>query len=149
MSYNQLLKGRYSQDFHVYHITVCTQDKFPYFNDFVLSRLLISEMKRLEDNKYLVSLAFVIMPEHFHWLIQLAEHSSLSASLQQLKGRSARKINCQLNRRGPLWQKGYHDHAIRQDENLCAVARYVVSNPLKNGLVNSLAFYPHWDAIWV
>ncbi len=48
-----------------------------------------------------------------------------------------------------MWQKGFHDHAIREEEDLRAVARYVVANPVRAGLVQSVRDYPHWDARWV
>jgi hypothetical protein len=49
----------------------------------------------------------------------------------------------------PICQSGCHDRAIRQEENLPSVARYVVSNPVRAGLVVRTGQYPHWDAIWV
>ncbi len=48
-----------------------------------------------------------------------------------------------------LWQKGFHDRALRREEDLVTVARYVVANPLRAGLVEKLGDYPLWDAIWV
>jgi len=46
------------------------------------------------------------------------------------------------------WQPGFHDRAIRSDEDLQALARYVVANPLRAGLVTSIGRYSHWDAVW-
>jgi len=51
--------------------------------------------------------------------------------------------------RGPVWQKGYYDHALRDEENLAAVARYIVANPLRAGLARNVADYPLWDAVWI
>jgi putative transposase len=48
-----------------------------------------------------------------------------------------------------LWQKGYHDRAIRREEDLLAVARYIVANPLRAGLVKRVGDYPLWDAVWL
>ncbi|MFB6261862.1 MAG: transposase, partial [Thiohalorhabdaceae bacterium] len=61
-----------------------------------------------------------------------------------------RRINAQRNLPGsPVWQPGFHDRAIRREEDLEAVARYVVANPLRAGLVDRIADYPHWDAAWL
>jgi REP element-mobilizing transposase RayT len=49
----------------------------------------------------------------------------------------------------PVWQNGFHDHALRQEEDLAEVARYIVANPLRAGLVERLGDYPHWHAIWL
>ncbi|BAU72594.1 Transposase [Metapseudomonas furukawaii] len=58
-------------------------------------------------------------------------------------------MNALRNRSGRLWQKGFHDHALRSDEDVKTVARYVVANPLRAGLVERLADYPFWNAIWL
>ncbi|MFP3408382.1 transposase, partial [Pseudomonas sp. SIMBA_065] len=48
-----------------------------------------------------------------------------------------------------IWQPGYQDHALRREERLVHVARYIVANPLRAGLVKSVRDYPHWDAVWL
>jgi len=49
----------------------------------------------------------------------------------------------------PIWQDGYHDHALRAEESLEDVARYIVMNPVRAGLVKSVREYPLWDAKWL
>ena len=46
-------------------------------------------------------------------------------------------------------QAGYYDHALRQEEDMQKIARYIVANPIRAGLVNKVGDYPHWDAIWL
>lgn len=89
------------------------------------------------------------MPDHLHWLFQMGEAAPLERVVKALKARSARRINQQLNRRGPLWQKAYYDHALRQDEDVRQIARYICANPLRAGLTQVVGDYPHWDAIWL
>ncbi len=43
----------------------------------------------------------------------------------------------------------HQDHALRKDEDLVHLARYVVANPVRAGLVERLGDYPLWDAQWV
>lgn len=50
---------------------------------------------------------------------------------------------------GTCWQPAFHDHALRKDEDRINVARYIVANPLRAGLVERLGDYPHWDSIWL
>jgi hypothetical protein len=38
---------------------------------------------------------------------------------------------------------------LRKDEDLQTVARYIVANPLRAGLVEKIGDYPLWDAIWL
>ncbi|MNN75503.1 hypothetical protein D3C81_1918110 [compost metagenome] len=54
-----------------------------------------------------------------------------------------------MGRTGKVWQSGYHDHALRRDEDLKAAARYLVANPLRAGLVKSVRDYPFWNAVWL
>mgnify|MGYP001613867795 CR=1 FL=1 len=41
-----------------------------------------------------------------------------------------------------LWQKGYHEHIVRDDESALAIARYIVANPVRAGLVVEPRDYP-------
>ena len=88
------------------------------------------------------------MPDHLHWLVTL-QTGSISKLMQRIKGQSAISINHALGIHGQLWQKGFHDRAIRKEEDLQAIARYVVANPLRAGLVDRIGDYPLWDAIWL
>jgi putative transposase len=144
-----LLKGRTSQTSRIYHVTTCTLNRHPWFVEFRIARIVIAEMRRLQEEQRVVSLAWVVMPDHVHWLLQLQEGSGLSLVIKSLKGRSSRQIRLQSGHTAPVWQRGYHDHALRCDENVPQVARYIVANPLRAGLVERIGLYPHWDAIWL
>ena len=88
------------------------------------------------------------MPDHFHWLVVL-QRSSLDQLMCRTKSLSTRAINQATGRTGSRWQQGYHDHALRNEEDLKRVARYVIANPLRAGLVKRVGDYPLWDAIWL
>ena len=47
------------------------------------------------------------------------------------------------------WQSGFHDHALRTEEDVRNVARYVIANPQRAGLVEHVSDYPWWDARWL
>lgn len=136
-----LRKGRISQQGAVYLMTANTHERFPFFQDFMLGRILVGEMKSLQQCNMVDSLAFVVMPDHLHWLFQLQGNLGLSQIVRRLKGRSARGINIKLGRTGTVWQTGFHDHALRKDEDVQGVARYIVANPLRAGLVERIGDY--------
>jgi REP element-mobilizing transposase RayT len=108
----------------------------------------VKEFQTAQNQGLADSLAWVVMPDHFHWLIEL-KSGSLAALMQATKSRSAIAVNRCRGCNERLWQKGYHDRAIRYDEDLITVARYVLANPLRAGLVGRVGDYPLWDAIWV
>lgn len=88
------------------------------------------------------------MPDHFHWLIELQD-GSLSGLMQRIKSLSTKAVSLSTGRKISLWQRGFHDRALRREEDLVKLARYVVANPLRAELVEKLGDYPLWDAIWV
>ena len=95
------------------------------------------------------TVCFVIMPDHVHWLLQLLDGANLSKVVHKIKSSSAQKLNIEINRRGRFWQPGFHDHAIRSHQSLREIARYIVANPLRAGIVRHVGSYPHWDAMWL
>ena len=149
MSYDALLRGRHSLHHQVYCITTVTRDRCPLFTDITTARLLVHELRRLHEYGNVISLAWVVMPDHLHWLIQLNERWTLSRVVKTIKARSALTINHHLCQHGSLWQRAYYDRAVRKDEDIRQIARYIIANPLRAGLVRDICDYPHWDCIWM
>jgi len=42
-----------------------------------------------------------------------------------------------------LWQPGYHDRILRDDESTEATARYILENPVRGGLARQIGEYPY------
>jgi len=137
MSYNDLLKGRFSEYGQEHLITAVTHNPSPLFNDFHCARLLINTLRESEHHHDCEWLCWVIMPDHFHGLLQLnnSPPHNVSAVMKFIKGQSGRMINHYLNQSGSLWQTGLYDNALRKEEDRLSIARYVVANPLRAGLV--------------
>jgi REP element-mobilizing transposase RayT len=145
-SSHALRKGRVSLQNQIYLVTFVTQEREHRFQNFQCARLIVNSLK---NSRHARTLAFVVMPDHVHWLIQLLGHANLSKVLQTTKSSSARLLNSYLGRKGRFWQDGFHDHALRKEEAVKDAARYIISNPLRAGLVSTVRDYPHWDAVWV
>jgi REP element-mobilizing transposase RayT len=94
-------------------------------------------------------LAWVLMPDHAHLLIELGQSSHLSSLVRRIKAASANAANQAAERRGSVWSPGFHDHALRAEESLRDAARYIVRNPVRAGLVEQCGDYPFWDAVWI
>jgi putative transposase len=138
-----LRKGRLSLPAQVYHITAVTFDRHPVFSDLRSARLLINALREAQTRGAAMTLAFVVMPDHMHWLLQLEAGTSLSNLVGAVKAVTAHGVGRRI------WQSGFHDHALRQEEDLAKLARYIVANPLRAGLVQRIGDYPHWDAAWL
>ncbi|MEE8248677.1 MAG: transposase [Gammaproteobacteria bacterium] len=142
--------GRSSEPNRIYLVTAVTRDRARIFELFAAGRILVSAFRFEERQKRAKTLAYVVMPDHFHWLVQLGQKEPLPRVVQFVKNISARNVNRISNRTGQrVWQPGFHDHAVRREEDLAAIARYIVANPLRSGLVQRIGDYPLWDAIWV
>lgn len=138
-----LRKGRYSLPNQIYHITTTTKNRTQIFSEFTAARALIKTMQKADGLNFTHTLAFVVMPDHLHWLMQLNADMSLSNVIKSMKSQSAKVIG------QPIWQAGYYDHAIRKDEDIQNIARYIIANPIRAGLVTKVGDYPHWDAMWL
>ncbi|MGR6652902.1 REP-associated tyrosine transposase [Pseudomonas mosselii] len=145
---SQLRLGRFSEPGRLYLLTTETLNRTPYLADFRSARLLIAQLRIAEAEGIARSLAWVVMPDHFHWLVELGSRD-LKTLMRRIKSRSTRMINGYQGRVGRLWQQGFHDRALRREEDVQAVARYIVMNPKRAGLVERVGDYPHWDAIWL
>lgn len=104
---------------------------------------MIQVMMGHEERGFAQTLCFVVMPDHLHWMIQLGDLKNIGEAVQALKSLTSRRIGC------PVFQKGYYDHAVRREEDIKALARYIVANPLRSGMVDNINDYPHWDAVWL
>ena len=104
-------------------------------------RQVVSALRREQDVGNADTLSYVVMPDHVHWLMQLTGRKNLSITVGNVKAISAKKTNILLGRTGPIWQTGFHDRAIRKEEDLPAVARYIVANPIRAGLVKRAGDY--------
>lgn len=142
MPYTDLRKGRVSQSGIVYHVTTVTKNRTPYFNLLANGRKVVQQLITLQEEGITEILCYVLMPDHLHWLMVLHK-STLPGVMQLLKGRSARAIG------GSIWQANYYDHAVRQEEDLRGIARYIVANPLRANLVEQINDYSLWDAVWL
>ena len=146
---NNLRKGRVSESGRAYILTTVTAERRPVFSGLTCGREIAQAIAHHDEAGWSKSLAWVVMPDHMHWLLVLGERGGLDDLMRSFKGYTARILNEHLQRKGqPLWQPGYHDHAVRRDEDLRKLARYIIGNPLRAGLVEDIREYPLWDAVW-
>lgn len=145
-----LRKGRYSQAGQWYAVTTVVYERKPLFHDLYLGRIVVNAMRYQDSQGYATTIAYVVMPDHLHWLFQLSGNHSLDKLVKSVKQFSATQINRRLGRTGqPVWQEGYYDHALRTEEDIKPAARYIVANPLRAGLVEKIGDYSLWDAIYL
>ena len=144
-----LRRGRYSAPNLIYHVTTATAWRRKLFTDFAQAREVVKTLRTETEGRSCNTLCFMLMPDHLHWLMQVGTGGSLTVCVNNVKANSARRINALKGRNERIWQKGFYDRALRSDEDVVAVARYIVANPLRAGIVEHVGEYPFWDAVWV
>ncbi len=94
--------------------------------------------------------AYTIMPNHVHLLIKPNKIDDQTVELGEImrliKGRSARRMNQILGRKGTVWQREYYDHYVRNMREFDNIVGYILENPVKAGLVS---YDEKWKWSWV
>ena len=146
-----LREGRVSIPGQVYHVTARTKSGMHVFENSVAAFAACSAFHKVGKLTDARLLAWVLMPDHAHWLVDLGALDDLSQLVARLKSMSAGACNNALGsaKTTSVWQAGFYDRAIRREDDLLAAARYVVANPLRAGLVSRVGDYPWWNSAWL
>jgi len=142
-----------------YFVTICTHDHKCLFGDVIDSEMRLNELggiahaewRRTAEIRSEIALdAFVIMPNHMHAVVFIADdpptssaaalprtlrgtgHRSLSALVAGFKAATTRRANA-LRRRPivPFWQRNYYEHIVRNEQDLERIRQYVADNPAR------------------
>lgn len=82
-------------------------------------------------------LAWCVMPNHAHVLIETLPSYPLSQVVHSWKSFTAKQANTLLGRNGIFWVREYYDRFIRNDRHLTEAINYIEQNPVKAGLVQN------------
>ena len=124
------LKDRSPEPGRIYLITTVTDHRRPIFSDFTLGRLVVNQLKHAHDEGIVQSIAWIVMPDHCQWLVEL-RHKTMGEVMCRVKSRSSRSINETTRSSERVWQKGYYVRALRKEDDLKATARYLIVNDEK------------------
>ena len=144
---NRLTEYDYSQP-NAYFITICTKNKSKLFWESVGASIARPENLYLSTNGRIVEEAilnipkhypmisvdnYVVMPNHIHLLLQIHPDDcgramlapTISVVVQQMKGYVTKKIGTSI------WQKLFHDHVVRGEQDYLKIWNYIEGNPSK------------------
>lgn len=131
-----------------YFITVCTKDRRNLFHNVgaVIDRplgessyteygkIVDAVIRKIPERYPAVTIdKYVVMPNHVHILLRINADNigrpmvapTVSTIVQQMKGRASKDAGI------PLWQKGFHDHVVRGNEDYLEIWQYIDNNPAK------------------
>ena len=100
-----------------------------------IASLVEENLLHFDGNRYRL-LAWVVMPNHVHALIEI-QQTPLAEVLHGWKSYTGKVANRWLKRSGDFWQAEYFDRFIRDEEHFRKAVHYIEWNPVKAGLVKS------------
>lgn len=128
---------RYYQPGQIVFITQITYGRQPVFTTTEFSSLLLESWRRTKEHHPYKMLAYVILPDHFHFLIQPSGDDNFSQIMHSLKLNFTLSYKKRIDATGQIkfWQKRFWDHVIRNEQDLENHIHYIHSNPVKHGYV--------------
>lgn len=124
-----------------FSITIGTYERKPLFSEHRLAERVFRLARDGAPQTEAELNALYLIPDHLH-LLMAPTQVSLIKLLDRWKSYTttvARKNFGILK----LWQRSFYDHALRADEERAAVARYILENPVRAGLVRDRRAYPY------
>jgi REP element-mobilizing transposase RayT len=131
-----------------YFLTFCTLGRLPVFRDPEIVAMTLAQFRTTAAQEGFAILAYCLMPDHVHLLVEaLADTSDLRRFVKLGKQRAGGKYA--RTHLAPLWQPGYYERILREHDDSKEVARYIINNPVRAGLVENPADYPHLGSdVW-
>jgi len=123
-----------------YFLTFCTDARHPGFAIADAVALVLEQFVRAAGDERMAILAYCFMPDHTHLLIE--GECETSNALSVIK-RSKQFSGCHYKQRfgRKLWQRYGFEHVLRDEEATLSVARYILENPIRGGLVKCVEDY--------
>jgi putative transposase len=130
-----------------YHVRAATHNRLPVFVDTdVVARVREQLFAQAESCSFAV-LAYCFMPDHVHLLVEArADDAWLPEFVAAWKQQSG--YGYASAGRGRLWQVGYFERVLRNEESTSQVAAYILGNPVRAGLAQRVSDYPHAWSLW-
>ncbi|HCU56786.1 MAG TPA: transposase [Anaerolineaceae bacterium] len=135
---------RYYQPGQIVFITQVVESRSPSFADPSIVSILRMTWRNVRELHPFNLLAYVILPDHFHFLIKPNSDTGFSQIMHSIKMNFTIAYKKQMNISGSytFWQKRFWDHVIRNETDLENHIHYIHFNPVKHGYVTDSQ---HWE----
>lgn len=143
-----LRRGRVSLPDHHYLVTTVCDKRRRCFESARVAACVSGLLQEQRTWRNSTPICWVLMPDHLHLLLRLAGDESLSHLVNRLKSITARAATEAACGFGPVWMRGFHDRAMRDEAECEIAARYVLENPVRAGLVARVEDYPYRACVW-
>jgi REP element-mobilizing transposase RayT len=122
--------------------TICIKDKSNFFiSDKIFKtfeEILLDELNNFGCD----AIIYLFMPNHIHLITQGKNESADCLELMKMFKQKT-GYDASQNYSTHIWQKDFHDHIIRDDENLENAVYYILNNPIRAGLTDDWKKYKY------
>ena len=119
----------------VYFVTIVVSGRRTLFYNQEFGKEVIDCLMNLREKMKFNLYGYCLMPDHFHALNGIGEFEKdlgkICGAFKSLTTRIYWKYG-----KDALWQRGYHDHIIRNEEDFFECLKYTKENPIKKNLEN-------------
>ena len=130
---------------HRTFLTFCTVARHPAFTTAEIVHLVLCELLRACTRDGFEIVAYCFMPDHVHLLVGGTTcDSDLVRWISISKQYSAIAYRRSTGRR--LWQEGWFDRVVRESDDVTAIIRYVIENPIRAAIVEDVRHFPFWGS---
>ena len=131
-----LKPGRLISTPGTYFVTFSTWQRRRLFVVESFVRLFLTTLYRYRrEGRYRLH-SFVLMPEHVHLLLTPSQNTSLEHATQLIKGGYSHALGAILGRKREIWQRGFTDPRIRDEQDFLHHLNYIHQNPIARRMVN-------------
>ncbi len=111
-----------------------------------MAELLIDVLRAQVKLRRFTVHEFVIMPDHVHILLTVPGEVSVEKAMQFIKGGFSLRAKRELDFSGEIWQRGFSDVRVLDEQSFEQHRAYVHNNPVKRGLAEAPEEYPFGTA---
>jgi len=134
------------KDSLVYHLLNRGNGRKDVYHSIEDYQYFITLLKKYSDRYKGKIYHWVLMSNHYHFLIEIQEPEMLSRMMAGLSRAYAHYYHRRYNWSGYLWQGRFRSQAIEKEQYLLACGRYIERNPVKAKIVDEAEMYIYSSA---
>jgi putative transposase len=132
----------YTHANRVYFMTIRAYKNQPPFTRDDLNQIVLDTLREEQERQNCAVFTYCLMPDHLHFLVSPCRDGiSVLTFTDQYKGKTTNR-SWSAGWQGKLWQPRYYDHIVRAEEDLQAIAEYILENPVRRRLVEHVEDWP-------
>ena len=111
---------------------------------------VLRKLKHYCGELTLTSIAYCLMPNHYHFLIRQDGETSAGLLPQRIFNSYTKAYNKRYEHTGTLFEGNYKVVEVKTESHLVSLCRYIHGNPVKHSIVDDLRDWPYSNYLeWI